>query len=157
MDFFYLPTCDGKIWKLSYSGEYQVVDSFQVPDDMAGLNQIVKIDEWYYLTIYHGMDFDQSKPSKIIRAKQIEHFAENKYEDLTEILGITGTPYFLSQIDDKWFLTEIHSSSGITSFDIVNGEIKNVKKIYYFPKVSKSLNAGKKRFLKSIKKMKTGR
>ena len=131
----FLPSCDGIIYKIDYRNTFKIIDSYQVSDDMAGLNQIVKIGNYYYLTVYHGKGFDLSKPSKIIRAKEVKDFTNNKYEDITKELRIKGTPYFITPVENKFFLTEIDAVSGIVSFTVENDVICGVEHIHQWNEV----------------------
>ena len=131
-NIIFIPTADGRIYEIDLNS-WRIKRVYYVPDDIGGMNFIDRIGDYFYLTVYSGKDFDMNCPSKILRGKKIEDFENNTYEDITNVLSISGTPYFITQFDGLYYLTEIDSNQGIIEFSIDNqGEIKDVKDIYEY-------------------------
>lgn len=143
---FYIPTGDGKIYEMDDDWNLQQI--YQVSDDIGGMNYITKIDDYFYITIYTGRDYDKSFGSRILRCRTLENLENNNYEDLTEKFGIKGTPYFISFFDDKYYLTEIDAAQGIYEFEVEDNNIKNIRAIYKYPRVNQVMKNRKQAVFK---------
>lgn len=125
----YLPTSDGAIYKVDLSS-WDILEVYNLPIDIGGMNYIEKIENYYYLTIYSGSNFDMSYPPKIIRVKDLRDLSEGNYQDITNLFDIKGVPYFISCFDNKYYLTEIDTNQGIYEFEVQGDNIFNVQVIY---------------------------
>ena len=94
-----------------------VVGKYPVPEGFESMNDIFKSSNgWIYFTA--------TSNSKIVRAKSFSEFSKGDYEDISDILGIEGNPYYLSEFDQKVYVTEIAESSAIIWFkDNIGSEI----------------------------------
>ena len=94
-----------------------VVNRYPVPQEFESMNGIFKsANGWIYFTA--------TSNSKIVRAKSFSDFSNGKYEDLSELLGIKGNPYYISEFDDKIYVPENTQNSSIIWFkDNIGSEI----------------------------------
>lgn len=114
----------GKITFTTYQdGKYQVIKQYDVPPAFSEMNDMVKINDYYYIT---------ASPRMFVRVKNLENFGKGDYEDLNHQVGYKGTPYFFNKIDDRFFLPEITEYSSIISFKISNNKIQDVINHYDF-------------------------
>ncbi|MDQ0089968.1 ABC-type polysaccharide/polyol phosphate transport system ATPase subunit [Paenibacillus anaericanus] len=99
---------------------FDLISEYEVPFELQGMNDIVKIGSYYYLSVYQNGagDIDPS----LIRVKDL-NYLETTYEDINDQLNVKGVPYNFSFIDDRVFLTEIDSYSAIKSFKVINDTI----------------------------------
>jgi len=98
----------GKVSVANYmDGNVFLENQYDVPSEFSEMNDIKKIGDYYYVSIY---------AEKMIRLKDLSNF--NEYEDIYDKLGFKGTPYYMTYFDGKIFITEIDSSSGIKSFRV---------------------------------------
>ncbi len=102
-----------------------------VPNELAGMVQLTKIDKMFYITvstdIYGNQDY-----ATLVRTPSLKDLSSGVYEKIYEEYFIGGgTPYNISKIGDTYYLTE-HRLPGhsIWSFQVKNGMIKNVKAIF---------------------------
>ncbi len=105
--------------------------SIPVPDEIAGMVQITKIQKSYYITVSTDLSGNQDYAT-IIRTDSLEDLSKGNYEDIYSRYFIGGgTPYYISQVDDTYFLTE-HRLQGhsIWSFKVKNNEITDVTSLY---------------------------
>ena len=67
----------------------------------------------------------------MIRTKSLSDLATGKYEDVYHNFIGGGTPYYITRIDDFWYLTE-HRIPGhsIWQFQVKENAITNVTSIY---------------------------
>ncbi len=111
--------------------DLQIKKEIDVPDALAGMVQITKIQKYYYITTSTDKSGDQNYAT-IIKTKSLENLISGKYEDIysTYFVG-GGTPYYISNAGDTYFLTE-HRLSGhsIWSFEVNRNKIVNVKSLY---------------------------
>ncbi|OOM78986.1 hypothetical protein CLPUN_17130 [Clostridium puniceum] len=129
--YMYLSSGPGYIYKVKYDDlSYKVIDKYQVPPDMIGMNYITKIADYFYISSYTNSKGEIAP--KFVRIKDLKDLESNKYENLYDKFDFKGTPYYISSFDNKYFIAEIDASSGIKSFEVNNNEISNIQTLYYF-------------------------
>ena len=84
----------------------------------------------FYITISTDADGNQDAAT-ILRTEDLHDLSAGKYEDVYENFVGGGTPYYLTKIDEKYFLTE-HRVPGhsVWSFSVKDGEITDVEAVY---------------------------
>lgn len=109
---------------------FKIKKEYPVPDSMAGMIQLTLIEDYYYITISTDITGNQDYAT-ILRVKRLEDLCEGSYEDVYSRFVGGGTPYYITQIDDAWYLTE-HRIPGhsIWSFQVEGGNITNVISVY---------------------------
>ena len=107
--------------------------AYDIPDCYFGMNQVVKIDEYYYLTVNTDNQGNVAAAT-ILRVKDLDDISKGQEENLYETLGFATQPYFITHFDNRYFLTEISAEgeNGIVSFDIHNGTISDVQWLFRF-------------------------
>ena len=109
----------------------EVKKSYDVPDNLAGMVQITKIDDYYYFSISTDLSGSQDVAT-IVRAHDIDDLKSGNYEDIYSKYFVGGgTPYYISNVDDTYFLTEHRlTDHQIWSFKVNDNEIVDVQTIY---------------------------
>lgn len=109
---------------------FKVKKEYPVPPEMAGMIQLVRIQDYYYITISTDSTGNQDYAG-MIRVKDLKDLSKGAYEDIYSYFIGGGTPYYMTMIDDCWYLTE-HRLPGhsIWRFQVVDNEITNVTSIY---------------------------
>lgn len=109
---------------------FKVKKEYPVPGEIAGMIQLTKIEDYFYITISTDASGNQDYAT-MIRTKSLEDLASGTYEDVYSNFIGGGTPYYITQIDGTYYLTE-HRLPGhsIWSFQVENNEIINVTAIY---------------------------
>ncbi len=109
---------------------FEIKKEYPVPAEMAGMIQITPIDNYYYITISTDATGNQDYAT-MIRVKDLDDLAKGNYEDVYSNFIGGGTPYYITQIDGIWYLTE-HRLPGhsIWSFQVVDDQITNVQTLY---------------------------
>lgn len=108
----------------------EIKEEFEVTPQIAGMVQLTKIEDYYYLTISTDANENQDYAT-IIRTKDLHSLAEGEYEDIYEQFGLDkGTPYFISQIDGTYYMSHHRTAQNIISFQVKNNQIKDVKVLY---------------------------
>ncbi len=108
-----------------------LLEQFAVPAELGGLIQVVKIQDFYYLTISTDITGNPDSAT-IIRTRELCNLADYGYEDLYETFGSDGTPYYISSMDGHYYLTQhcYLPGHGVWQFDIVEENITNVVALY---------------------------
>ncbi|MNW64262.1 hypothetical protein D3C74_425300 [compost metagenome] len=101
-----------------------MLEEYNVPSELLGMNDIVKIGSYYYITVYQNSIGDIAP--KLIRAKDLSKLATS-YEELQDKFELTGVPYYFSFMNERIFLTQIDSYSSIVSFKLVDDELSDMK------------------------------
>ena len=110
---------------------FTVKQSYTVPDELAGMVQIMPIEDKFYITISTDLYGNQDYAT-IVRTSSLEDLSEGRYEDIySDYFVGGGTPYYISQVGDTYYLTE-HRLPGhsIWSFKTKDGEITDVTALY---------------------------
>ncbi|MBQ6587046.1 MAG: hypothetical protein IJI01_00030 [Butyrivibrio sp.] len=109
----------------------EVKKSYDVPANLAGMVQITKIDDYYYVSVSTDLSGSQDVAT-IVRARTLDDLAEGEYEDIySQYFVGGGTPYYISNVDDTYFLTEHRlTDHQIWSFKVDNNEIVDVQTVY---------------------------
>ena len=109
---------------------FEIRETYPVPDEMAGMIQLTPAEGYYYITISTDITGSQDYAT-IIRTKNLKDLAEGKYEDIYANFIGGGTPYYITKIDNVYYLTE-HRIPGhsIWKFDITADGISNVEAVY---------------------------
>lgn len=109
---------------------FEILKSYPVPDTMAGMIQLTKIQDYFYLTISTDIAGNQDYAT-IIRVKKLSNLMKGKYEDIYESFIGGGTPYYITSFDDAYYLTE-HRLPGhcVWRFQVVDNKLQNIETIY---------------------------
>ena len=110
---------------------FKVKKSYPVPDEIAGMVQMTRIEDMFYITISTDITGNQDYAT-LIRAKSLDDISEGEYEDIySEYFIGGGTPYNISQVGDTYFLTEHRLiDHQIWSFNVSDGRIVNVQTVF---------------------------
>ncbi|MGE7940617.1 hypothetical protein ACQKNB_00880 [Lysinibacillus xylanilyticus] len=110
---------------------YSILNEYTAPDELAGMNDIAKVGNFFYLTATQNVEGDIAP--MIVRTYDLSRLMSGNYEDLYNVLGFKNTPYFISVFDNKVFITEIGTeSNGIYSFEIEDVNLSNIEKVFKF-------------------------
>ena len=106
------------------------IESYDVMPEIAGMVQLVKIQDYYYITISTD-NMENQDAATIIRVKDLQQLATGEYEDVYEMFGIgKGTPYYITQIDGRYYMTHHRTAENVIAFDVIENEICNAEMIY---------------------------
>lgn len=108
----------------------EIMETYEVTPEIAGMVQLVQIQDYFYLTISTDNQENQDAAT-IIRTKDLYSLANGQYEDVYEQFGISGgTPYYITEIDGRYYMAHHRTSENIIVFDVINNEIQNVEILY---------------------------
>lgn len=106
------------------------IESYDVTPEIAGMVQLVKIQDYYYITISTD-NMESQDVATIIRVKDLQQLEAGNYEDVYEKFDIEkGTPYYITQIDGRYYMTHHRTTENVVAFDVVENEICNVEIVY---------------------------
>lgn len=109
---------------------FDIVQEYDVADKIAGMVQISKIDDFYYITISTDNQENQDYAT-IIRTDSLEKLSGGEYEDIYGQFGLSkGTPYYITEIEGRYYMAHHRTSENITAFDVNDNRIENVEVIY---------------------------
>ncbi len=109
---------------------FEIKNRYPVPDSIAGMIQLTKIQDYYYITVSTDLMADQSAAT-IIRTKDLNSLITGDYEDIYDKFVGGGTPYCITQIDGVYYLCE-HRIPGhsIWSFNVIDNELTDITDVY---------------------------
>lgn len=109
---------------------FTVRKTYPVPDEMAGMIQLTFAGGYCYITVSTDITGSQDCAT-ILRTKHLKNLADGKYEDIYAHFIGGGTPYYISLIDNSYYLTE-HRIPGhaVWKFDITKDGVEHVEAVY---------------------------
>lgn len=109
---------------------FDILQEYPVPEEIAGMVQLTKIGEFYYITVSTDNQENQDFAT-IIRTDSLEKLSGGSYEDIYRQFGLSGgTPYYITEIEGRYYMAHHRTSENIIAFDIEDDTIKNTKVIY---------------------------
>ena len=119
--------------KLDRDGEkfiIEITDRYDVPASIAGMVQLYKIQDYYYITVSTDNTENQDYAT-IIRTKSLDNLKTENYEDIYAMFGLSGgTPYYINEIEGRYYMTHHRTSENIIAFDVTDNVIQNVEVLY---------------------------
>lgn len=128
-DEIYLVSGNSSILKVDLD-TFEILETYPVPDSMAGMIQLTKIQDYYYITVSTDIMGNQDYAT-IVRTRDLSGLMEGDYEDIYETFIGGGTPYYITAVDDAFYLTE-HRLPGhsLWRFRVQDNELTDVETIY---------------------------
>lgn len=118
------------ITRKSEGVDFEITERYDVPQNIAGMAQLYKIQDYYYITVSTDSNENQDYAT-IIRAKSLEDLSAGEYEDIYDEFGISGgTPYYINEIEGRYYMTHHRTSENIIAFDVNDNVIGNVEVVY---------------------------
>ena len=92
--------------------DVMVTNSYKIPTVLGGDGKMADVfrssDGWWY--------FSSVGTRALIRSKSLNDLSKGNFEILNKQLGLIGTPYYISEFDDRIWLTSMNQENGIISF-----------------------------------------
>ena len=109
---------------------FEILETYPVPDAMAGMIQLTKIQDYYYITVSTDITGNQDYAT-ILRTRDLSGLMQGDYEDIYETFIGGGTPYYITAFDDAYYLTE-HRLPGhsVWRFRVEDNVLVDVETIY---------------------------
>lgn len=109
---------------------FEIIDTYPVPDSIAGMIQLTPIQNYFYITISTDITGNQDYAT-IIRTKDLSSLMDGGYEDIYNNFIGGGTPYYITNLDGTYYLTE-HRLPGhsVWKFQVEDNIIKDVVTVY---------------------------
>lgn len=128
-DELFLVSGDASITVVDMS-DFTVKCKYPVPNELVGMIQIIKIQDYFYITVSTD-GYGSQDAATIIRTKDLSKLINGEYEDVYHYFIGGGTPYYISLIDGNYYLCE-HRLPGhsIWRFNVKDNEITNPETIY---------------------------
>ena len=120
----------GRIYQCDLNS-FEIKKEIPVPDTLAGMVQITRIQNYYYITTSTDLSGDQNHAT-IVRTPSLSELSKGNYEDIYAQYFIGGgTPYYISEVDGTYFLTEHRlKDHSIWSFKVEKNKITDVTALY---------------------------
>ncbi|MDE6363518.1 MAG: hypothetical protein K2O40_07690 [Lachnospiraceae bacterium] len=114
----------------SSQDRFDILNEYQVTGQIAGMVQIVKIGDFYYITISTDNQENQDYAT-ILRTDSLEKLSDGNYEEIYEQFGVSGgTPYYITEIDGRYYMAHHRTNENIIAFDIRQNQIEHVEVLY---------------------------
>lgn len=126
----YFPCVEDSSIYVADKKSFKLKGIYPVPAKMAGMVQIIRIEDYFYVTVSTDIHYDQSYAT-FVRARTLEDFGMGNYEDVNNFFGGGGAPYYISNFDNSYFAVFIRSGGrdGVYKFEVKNDKICNVEEV----------------------------
>lgn len=108
---------------------FEILESYPVPDSMSGMIQLTKIQDYYYITVSTDVMGNQDYAT-ILRTQDLSGLIDGEYEDIYDKFDRGGTPYYITHIDDTFYLTEHRISGSLWCFQVEDNELVQIEYLY---------------------------
>ncbi len=111
--------------------DFSIIRQWNIPPEIAGLVQVQKIRDYYYLTVSTDISGDGSKAT-ILRTDDLSGLIDYEYELIYDRFASDGTPYYISFFDGHYYMTQ-HCNfpgHGVWQFDITDNELVDITALY---------------------------
>lgn len=109
---------------------FDILEEYPVADQAAGMVQLVKIGDFYYITISTDNQENQDYAT-ILRTDRLERLADGSYEEIYDQFGVSGgTPYYITEIESRYYMAHHRTNENIIAFDVNQNQIEHVEVIY---------------------------
>ena len=110
--------------------DLSVREIWPVPAEIAGMVQLSRIQDYFYITVSTDLTGNQDYAT-LIRTKDLSGLAAGNWEDIYGTFLGGGTPYYISSFDGHYYLTEHRiPGHGVWQFDVRDNEIVNVETLF---------------------------
>ena len=92
------------------------------------MNHIEKIGNYFYLSIYQNR-VGNIAPA-LVRIKSLEQLNLDGGEDIYDVLGFKGVPYFFTYFDGGYYLTEIDMYSSIKQLEVNESDLHVAESLF---------------------------
>lgn len=116
---------------INNSGDgFEILAEYPVADQIAGMVQLIKIGKFYYITVSTDNQENQDFAT-ILRTDNLEQLASGTYEELYDQFGVSrGTPYYITEIDGRYYMAHHRTNENIIAFDVYEDQIEHVAVLY---------------------------
>lgn len=117
--------------------EFILANSYPVVAELMGMNQITKIQDYYYITVNTGATGSVAETT-IVRTKDLSQLNNYSYEEIYNDMGFVGQPYYITNFDGAYYITEISADkgNGIKRFNVKDNEIEDIETLFYWEDVA---------------------
>lgn len=129
-DDIYFAACNGTILRTRRS-DLAVLDRWFVPDEYAGMVQLTRIQNYFYITVSTDIAGNAGYAT-IIRVRDLARLADEPPEVLYSRFIENGTPYYISCFDGSYFLTQhcVQSGTSVWRFQVTDDALEDIRAIY---------------------------
>ena len=110
--------------------DFEILETYPVPDSMAGMIQLTPIQDYFYITVSTDITGNQDYAT-ILRTKDLSALMDGDYEDIYSHFIGGGTPYYITEFDNAYYLTE-HRLPGhsLWRFRVAENVLEDIETIY---------------------------
>ncbi|MDE6516678.1 MAG: hypothetical protein K2L18_02355, partial [Acetatifactor sp.] len=129
-DTIYFVTSTGVILQ-TRKKDMSVLEYWLVPAQYAGMVQISKIQNYFYITVSTDIS-GNADYATFIRVRDLAQLADTPPESLYPHFTQGGTPYYISYFDDAYFLTQhcMIPGTGVWRFQVTDDGLDDIQVLY---------------------------
>lgn len=126
----YFVACNGTILR-TRKKDLTVLERWRVPAEYAGMVQISKIQNYFYITVSTDIA-GNADYATIFRIRDLAQLADTPPESLYTHFTQGGTPYYISYFDDSYFLTQhcMIPGTGVWKLQISDDGLDDIQVLY---------------------------
>lgn len=110
--------------------DLNILESWPVPAEIAGMVQLTKIQNYFYITVSTDLYGNQDYAT-LLRVKDLAVLESGGWEDVYASFIGGGTPYYISSFDGHFYLTEHRiPGHGVWQFDVEDDRLTQIRTLF---------------------------
>lgn len=110
--------------------DLSILESWPVPDEIAGMIQLTRIQDYFYITVstdlYGSQDY-----ATILRVRDLSDLSAGNWEDIYSSFIGGGTPYYISAFDGHYYMTEHRiPEHSVWQFDVRDNQLTGIRTLF---------------------------
>lgn len=107
----------------------EVKARYPVPPQIAGMAYVIRIGDYFYITVSSDFNYDQSKAT-MIRTKDLSLLTYGQYEDVFSVFGRDGVPYYIDRFNGMYYMTSGNGKTMVWHFNVTDNKFVDVGAVY---------------------------
>lgn len=125
-EYIIFPSGTNKQILITNKNTLEILGRFSVPDEVSGMAYIKPMGTYFYMTVSSDDKYDQSKAT-FIRNRDLSQMINGEYEDISSKFLHIKIPYYIDDIDGRYYMTNHGNAMNVLRFYLIDDEIKYVK------------------------------
>ena len=108
---------------------FSIENIYPVPEKIAGMVQLIKIQNYYYLTVSTDINYNKNAAA-FVRAGALEDFAGGNYKDVRSYFEEEWLPYYISEADGFYYAIVLGNAGASCGcrFEVEEDKFQNMRK-----------------------------
>ncbi|MCM1538604.1 MAG: hypothetical protein NC254_09410 [bacterium] len=108
---------------------FEVLQRYPVPDEIAGMACVRLIGDDFYISVACDL-YGGQESAALIRTDDLGRLRDGGYENISELYGLCGIPYYIEQVKDCYYMTIHGTPTSVLKFRAAHGVMGAPEAVY---------------------------